>query len=163
MLIRRGLHCNLPNLLVFCNMWKSSTTNAILPSGSTLHRINEYFTPLVEALPDLDVAAMAHSIQRRGLTSVFQDGFLENLVSHNQVRIGVWVLRSSPNIPFLLQAQQRNRVWDYEKEVENLETERLAVHQQSQEVSKAGGAQVCKLRRCWWCRIFLAIKFLNLV
>ena len=63
--------------------WNASkgVADAVLPAGSTLHRINKHFSPLVKAQPEINVAALKHSIRCRGLIDVFQSGFVECLVS----------------------------------------------------------------------------------
>ncbi|KAH9285228.1 hypothetical protein ECG_03026 [Echinococcus granulosus] len=88
--------------------------SAVLPTGSTLHRVNENFTPFVKAQPELNVTALAHSVQRRGLTDAFNSGFFERLIKQNQ------------------------EVRDYEEEVERLETQRLNLHTEFQEASRIG-------------------------
>ncbi|KAL5965749.1 hypothetical protein TSMEX_006522 [Taenia solium] len=88
--------------------------SAVLPTGSTLHRIDENFTPAVEAQPDFNVTALAHSVKLRGLTDVFDSGFFEHMT------------------------KQSREVCDYKQEIERLETHRQNLHAEFQEASKIG-------------------------
>ncbi|VDK37834.1 unnamed protein product [Taenia asiatica] len=88
--------------------------SAVLPTGSTLHRIDENFTPAVEAQPDFNVTELAHSVKLRGLTDVFDSGFFEHMT------------------------KQSREVCDYKQEIERLETRRQNLHTEFQEASKIG-------------------------
>ncbi|KAL5108806.1 hypothetical protein TcWFU_004050 [Taenia crassiceps] len=88
--------------------------SAVLPSGSTLHRIDENFTPAVEAQPNLNVTALVHSVQRRGLSDDFNSGFFEYMTKRSR------------------------EVRNYKEEIERLETRRQNLHAEFQKASKIG-------------------------
>uniref|UniRef100_A0A5K3F9Y2 Seryl-tRNA synthetase n=1 Tax=Mesocestoides corti TaxID=53468 RepID=A0A5K3F9Y2_MESCO len=110
---------------VYCRSWakvvtsryfSKCTSTPVLPKGSFLHRINEHFTPIAEADPEFDIAALARSVERRGLTEVFPSEYLERL------------------------DKQARDIRAYEKELQHIEARRLRLHDEYQEASSSGNA-----------------------
>lgn len=82
----RPQHVSKARLQLICRRAATTTPSAAtLPPGSSLHRTNEHFTPLVEARPDFDLvtAMMKQSITRRGLRNRFPETFLASLAKQS--------------------------------------------------------------------------------
>ncbi|VDN97412.1 unnamed protein product [Rodentolepis nana] len=67
-------------------LWRSigsTTSRPVLPGGSTLHRINEYFTPLVESDPEFNKVALGASVLARGLMKLDSEKILDAICWFN--------------------------------------------------------------------------------
>ncbi|VDM17922.1 unnamed protein product [Hydatigera taeniaeformis] len=108
-------------MLIWQVFWRKLTTpafkSAVLPTGSTLHRISERFTPSVEAQPDFNATALTHSVQRRGLANKFNRGFFEHVTDQTRV------------------------VRSCEEKIKRLEIQRQNLHMEFQEASKMGDGE----------------------
>nr|CUU97790.1 hypothetical transcript [Hymenolepis microstoma] len=81
MLLRRILRQGLVSPLVLWRSLESTSSRAVLPDGSTLHRINEYFTPPVESHPEFSKVDLDASLLARGLMKLHSEKILDAIRS----------------------------------------------------------------------------------
>ncbi|KAM3180401.1 hypothetical protein ACTXT7_016352, partial [Hymenolepis weldensis] len=114
MLLRHILRRKPISPLALWKSFESTTSRPVLPEGSTLHRINAHFTPLVESQPEFNKNDLRASLFARGLMKLYSEDILDAI-------------------------EMKNLKLDFvKKDIEYWEDQRLDIHAKFQEAERAG-------------------------